>query len=64
MAKRMTIRLVDELASIVSKISRKRGISINALITEMAWEFVEHWETNQERKIFFENGNITTPPKK
>lgn len=44
MAKRMTIRLVDELAFAVSSIAKKRGISSNALISEMAWCFVEKWK--------------------
>ncbi len=39
--KRMSIRLVPELAESIQKISKKRGISVNALITEMAWSFVE-----------------------
>lgn len=39
--KRMSIRLVPELAESIQKISKRRGISVNALITEMAWSFVE-----------------------
>lgn len=56
MAKRMTIRLVDELAFAVSSIAKKRGISSNALISEMAWSFVEKWEKlNSPNKKELEN---------
>lgn len=44
MAKRMTIRLVDELANAVTDTAKERGISVNALVSEMAWGFVSHWK--------------------
>lgn len=48
--KRMTIRLVDNLAKDLTNMSETRGISMNALITEMAWEFVSKWEEKQKVK--------------
>ena len=45
MYKRLSIRLVSVLSEDLSNIAKKRGLSINALITEMAWEFVENWKT-------------------
>lgn len=48
--KRMTIRLVDELNTVILKIAKKRGISVNALIAEMAWEFVEEWREKHQKE--------------
>lgn len=45
MYKRLSIRLVSDLSNDLSSIAQKRGLSINALISEMAWEFVENWKT-------------------
>lgn len=50
MYKRFSIRLVDELAQELVQISKKRGLSINALVSEIAWEFVEAWNVKYERK--------------
>lgn len=47
---RITLRLVDDLAGSLFQIARKRGISVNALITEIAWDFCESWLTKQERR--------------
>lgn len=44
MYKRLSIRLVSDLSEDLSNIAQKRGLSINALISEMAWEFVENWK--------------------
>lgn len=49
MAKRMTIRMVNSLAEQIQSIAEKRGISINALITEMAWDFVEQWNCKMNK---------------
>ena len=48
MHKRMTIRLVDELAESLQESAKKRGLSVNALITEMAWDFVDSWQSQKE----------------
>ena len=41
--KRLTIRLVAILAQRLKEIARARGISVNALITEMAWRFINEY---------------------
>lgn len=41
--KRLTIRLVAALAAKLTEIAKARGISTNALITEMAWAFVNEY---------------------
>ena len=41
--KRMTIRFVDALANQLFDTAKERGISVNALITEMTWQFVNDW---------------------
>lgn len=41
--KRISIRLVPNLSSEVKRIAKAKGISVNALIAEMAWKFVEEW---------------------
>lgn len=41
--KRMTIRFVDALANQLFNTAKERGISVNALVTEMAWKFVDDW---------------------
>ena len=51
MNKRLTIRLVNELAVYLEEIAKKKGLSINSLISEMAWEFVEDWKCNY-KKLF------------
>ena len=43
--KRMSIRLVTELAEELNRIAKKRGLSVNSLISEMAWDFVEDWKS-------------------
>lgn len=51
MYKRISIRLVSELSSDLKAIAQKRGLSINALVSEMAWDFVEEWKKrHQEHK--------------
>lgn len=44
MYKRMSIRLVSALSEELNLIAKKRGLSLNSLITEMAWDFVEQWK--------------------
>lgn len=48
MYKRLSIRVVNELAVALNKIAKKRGLSINSLISEMAWDFVEDWKRREE----------------
>lgn len=42
--KRYSIRFPEELAFQLEKTSMKRGLSINALVTELCWKFVEDFE--------------------
>ena len=42
--KRISIRLVSDLSEDLRAIAKKRGLSVNALISEMAWDFVEAWK--------------------
>ena len=49
MHKRMTIRIVDELSIHLNEIAQKRGLSINSLISEMAWNFVENWKSKNQK---------------
>jgi len=44
MYKRITIRMIATLADDLSMIAKKRGLSFNSLISEMAWNFVENWK--------------------
>lgn len=44
MYKRITIRIVSELSEKLKEIAKERGLSVNALISEMAWNFVEAWK--------------------
>lgn len=48
--KRMTIRFVPQLAEKIKERAEERGISVNALITEIAWKSVEMWQAKSERK--------------
>lgn len=45
MYKRMSIRLVTSLSEDLKAIAQKRGLSLNTLISEIAWDFVEAWKT-------------------
>ena len=49
MYKRITIRIVDELSVYLNEIAQKRGLSINSLISEMAWNFVEDWKLKHQK---------------
>lgn len=51
MYKRISIRLVQELSEDLSIIAQKRGLSINSLISEMAWEFVESWKEKYKEEM-------------
>lgn len=44
MYKRLSIRIVSELSGALAIIAKKRGLSINSLISEIAWDFVEDWK--------------------
>lgn len=48
MYKRISLRLVTDLLEKLRVISKKRGLSVNALISEMAWDFVEEWFDKQK----------------
>lgn len=50
MYKRISIRLVLALSEELKSIAKKRGLSINALISEIAWDFVEAWKAHCEIK--------------
>lgn len=50
MYKRISIRLVLGLSEDIKAIAKKRGLSVNALISEIAWDFVENWKTRYEEK--------------
>ncbi len=45
MYKRLSIRIVSDLFENLKGIAQKRGLSVNSLITEIAWGFVEDWKT-------------------
>lgn len=45
---RLTIRLVSNLSKLLKKIAEEKGLSVNALITQMCWQFVEEWEKNKK----------------
>ena len=44
MYKRISLRLTDELAEEVKAIAKKRGLSVNALVAEMTWNFIQEWK--------------------
>jgi len=44
MYKRISIRLTNELAEEMKAIAKKRGLSINALVSEMTWDFIQEWK--------------------
>lgn len=52
MYKRLSIRLVRELSDNLLIIAQKRGLSINALISEIAWEFVEDWKAKYANRAW------------
>lgn len=47
--KRYSIRFPEELAFQLEKTSTKRGLSINALVTELCWQFVEDFNKKYEK---------------
>lgn len=47
MYKRISIRLVSSLSDELKAIAKKRGLSVNSIISEMVWEFVEAWKARQ-----------------
>ena len=47
---RISLRVVDDLAGSLFQIAKKRGISVNALITEIAWDFCNGWAVKAERR--------------
>lgn len=44
MYKRISIRLVASLSEDLRAIATERGLTLNALITDIAWDFVETWK--------------------
>lgn len=49
MYKRISIRLVYSLSEELKAIAKERGLSVNSLISEMAWNFVEAWKERLEK---------------
>lgn len=49
MFQRISIRLVETLSEELKLIAKKRGLSVNSLISEMAWDFVETWKAKHEK---------------
>lgn len=47
MYKRISIRLIAALADDLKNIAKSRGLSVNSLISEMAWDFVDAWKKAQ-----------------
>lgn len=50
MYKRMSLRIVMDLAQDLEVIAKKRGLSVNSLISEMAWDFVENWKNKYKNQ--------------
>jgi len=50
MYKRISIRLVCTLSEELKAIAKNRGLSVNSLISEMAWDFVEAWKALAEKE--------------
>ncbi len=50
--KRITIRLVDELAKEVFYIAKSKNISVNELIKEIAWDSINFWERIRSTRKF------------
>ena len=50
MNKRISIRLVPILSEDLKAIAKKRGLSVNSLISEMAWDFVETWKKQYQKR--------------
>lgn len=48
MYKRISVRLVNDLAEELKVIAKKRGLSLNSLVSEMAWDFVEAWKRHRQ----------------
>lgn len=59
MYKRITLRIVDTLADNLKTIAKQRGISFNSLVSEMAWEFVENWNTKYRNIKCSDDTNLT-----
>lgn len=49
MYKRLSIRIVSALSEKLNDIAKERGLSMNALISEMAWNFVEDWKVKYDK---------------
>lgn len=50
MYQRISIRLVASLSEDLKAIAKKRGLSVNSLISEMVWDFVETWKEKYEQE--------------
>lgn len=53
MYKRISVRLAVSLWEDLKAIAKKRGLSVNSLISEMAWDFVETWKARYEKPTNF-----------
>lgn len=42
---RLSLRIVEELNTKMKEIAKDKGLSLNALIVQMCWQFVEEWES-------------------
>lgn len=63
MYKRMSIRVVTDLSNDLTAIARKRGLSVNSLISEMAWDFVEDWKMRHGGSDIHREQYISVNPK-
>ena len=45
MYKRISIRLVSSLSEDLKAIAKERGLTLNALISDIVWDFVGAWKT-------------------
>lgn len=48
MYKRLTIRLVDDLATALKTAAHKRGVSMNMLVSSMVWDFITDFNEKNE----------------
>lgn len=44
MYKRISVRLVTSLSEDLRAIAKERGLSLNALISDIVWDFVGAWK--------------------
>lgn len=51
--KRVSIRLPKNLTVVVKTAAEERGLSVNAIICMIAWDFVNEWERRTQKPIIF-----------